>query len=327
MRLSRRSLSVVTLSVAAYVVALPFALSLFSRTSDAEKLNDFYRPLMSEQGIDHFRANLGIVNDGGSEMYALTLPRLQRDLGMNEAQLNDYVTQNFPHVAAFLQRSPEMVNYLNPATEAVLAQKDNFHDADQFPIANVPMNLGPWALLLSGLALAVVAIFIRSHASRLPIVVASATGAGLLVGPLLLGWFHQTDAAEKVAQAARPPFSPAVANTVVDDIYKIDAAFKEMRLGLFPAIGRQLGKSSTEMDTYLHTNFPKTMHFLDEWDAQLYQSAHELSLSQIQYMDEFHNADAIPYRALPWFVMAPGALLLTAAGVALARRSVVEEVA
>ena len=118
-----------------------------------------------------------------------------------------------------------------------------------------------------------------------------------------------------------------VANTVVDDIYKIDAAFKEMRLGLFPAIGRQLGKSSTEMDTYLHNNFPKTMHFLDEWDAQLYQGAHELSLSQIQYMDEFHNADAIPYRALPWFVMAPGALLPTATGVALARRSVVEEVA
>ena len=324
---SRRVLSAITFVVAAYLIALPFALSLFSRTSDAEKLDNFYRPLMSEQGINHFRSNLGIVNDGGTELYAVTLPKLQHDLAMTEAQFDDYVAQTFPHVAAFLKRTPDMVKYLNPATEAVLAQKDNFHDADQFPIANVPMNLGPWALLLLGLALIVVAILIRSSTPRLPIIAAVAIGVGLLFGPLVLGWFHETDAAEKVAEAARPPFSTAVANTVVDDIYKIDAAFKELRLGVFPAIGRQLGKSSSEMDTYLHGSFPKTMRFLDEWDAQLYQGAHELSLSQIEYMDEFHNADATPYRALPWLVIAPGALLLVTAGVALTRRSVVEEVA
>ena len=306
--------------VAVYVIVLPVALSLFTRTSDAEKLNDYYRPLMSEQGISHFRANLGIVNDGGTELYAVTLPKLQHDLGMSETQFNDYVAQNFPHVAVFLEYAPELVKYLNPATEAVLAQKDNFHDADQFPVANVRMDLGPYALLLLGSVLALVGILIRSRAPRLPILAALVIGVALLSGPLLLGWFHQTDAAEKVAQAARLPFSEAVAGTVVDDIYKIDSAFTEMRLAMFPAIGRQFGTSPPETDSYLHTNFPKTMHLLDEWDAQLYQGAHELSLSQIEYMDEFHNADATPYRALPWLVMAPGAVLLIASSYALARK-------
>ena len=327
---AHRVSSTVTLIAALYVIALPFALSLFTRTSDAEKLNDYYRPLMSEAGINRFRTNLGIVNDGGTELYDVTLPRLQRDLGMNETQFNDYVAQNFPHVAIFLRYGPELVKYLNPATEAVLAQKDNFHDADQFPVANIRMDLGPYALIVLGSILALIGFVIRSGASRLATLAALAIGVGLLFGPLLLGWFHQTDAAEKVAQAARPPFSPAVANTVVNDIYKIDAAFTEMRQGMFPAIGRQLGHTPAATDNYLHSNFPKTMRFLDEWDTQLHQGAHELSLSQIQFMDEFHNADATPYRALPWLVMAPGTALLFASGDALRRRSAksdVEEVA
>ena len=66
-------------------------------------------------------------------------------------------------------------------------------------------------------------------------------------------------------------------------------------------------------------NFPATMTFLDAWDTQMFQGAHDLSLSQIRYMDEFHNADATPYRALPWLVMAPGAVLVLVAGLGFIR--------
>jgi hypothetical protein len=150
-------------------------------------------------------------------------------------------------------------------------------------------------------------------------VAVTVVGVGLLAGPLVLGWFHETDAAEKVAQAARPPFSPAVANTVVDNIFTIDAAFTEMRQAMFPAIGQRLGLSASEMDSYLHTNFPATTKFLDEWNAQMFKGAHDLSLSQVEFMDEFHNADATPYRALPWLVMAPGVVLLIAGALSFTR--------
>jgi hypothetical protein len=49
----------------------------------------------------------------------------------------------------------------------------------------------------------------------------------------------------------------------------------------------------------------------------MHAGARVLSLSQIRYMDEFHNADATPYRSLPWLIMAPGAVLLAAAASAL----------
>jgi len=71
------------------------------------------------------------------------------------------------------------------------------------------------------------------------------------------------------------------------------------------------------MDTYLHTSFPATMKFLDKWDASIYKGAVNLALSQTRFRDEFHNADATAYRALPWIFMTPGAILLLGGGYAL----------
>lgn len=321
---TRRVASIAILAAGMYVLVLPFALSLFSRTSDADKLDNYYRPLMSAQGIDHFRSNLHTVDSGGQELFGVVLPQLKQTLAMNDSQFDTFVAQNDPHVSAFLQRAPDLLKYLNPATEAVLAQKDHFHDADRFPVSGVPITAGPWALLGLGLVLVGLGLLVRSRLGLVATLITFAIGAGLLVGPLALGWFHETNSAEKVAQAARFPFSPVAANTVVDDIGKIDAAFIEMRQSLFPAVARQLGKSPAEMDSFLHTSFPATMALLDAWDAQMRQGARELSLSQIRYMDEFHNADATPYRALPWLIMAPGLVLLVGSALAFRRRRAVE---
>jgi hypothetical protein len=62
------------------------------------------------------------------------------------------------------------------------------------------------------------------------------------------------------------------------------------------------------------------MRLLDGWDRELHHAARDLSLSQLRYADEFHNADATPYRELPWLVIVPGLLLLVAAGIGLRRR-------
>ena len=71
------------------------------------------------------------------------------------------------------------------------------------------------------------------------------------------------------------------------------------------------------MDTFLHTNFPATMKFLDKWDAGIYKGALKLALSQTEFRDEFSNADATPYKALPWIFMAPGVILLLGGGYTL----------
>src|SRR4051794_10339320 len=115
---ARRVVAVITLVAAGYLIALPFALSLFSRTQDAEKSSDHFRPLMSDQGVAQFGANLELVNAANQELYHVLLPELQQALGLDDAQFNGLVEENYPHVAIFLKRLPVTVKYLNPATEA-----------------------------------------------------------------------------------------------------------------------------------------------------------------------------------------------------------------
>ena len=142
----------------------------------------------------------------------------------------------------------------------------------------------------------------------------------------MLGWFGKTDAADHVARSGARPVLVAVSDATVNDTFSFNATFIEMRKALFPAIAQKLGMSDTEVDAYLHTTYPALLKFLDKWDASIYKGARALSLSQIQYMDEFHNADATPYKALPWLFMAPGAVLLVGAayrlrGAAATRRN------
>ncbi|HEY5172783.1 MAG TPA: hypothetical protein VIK54_13730 [Acidimicrobiia bacterium] len=320
MSMARRTASILTLLAGAYLIVLPFAMSLFTRTSDAQKLNDYYRSLMSDQGINQFGTNLQIVDDAAGELPAVVLPKLAHDLGMSQTQLQAYIAQNYPHVAAFITGTPKLLPLLNPATKAVLAQRANFHDADQFPVANVPVNYGPYALLVGGSLLVGVGLLLQRDRRSRSYLVVLAIGIGMVVAPIALGWFHETAAAEKVAEAARPPFSAAVGNTVVDNIYGIDAAFVEMRHAMFPSIARHLGLTTAQMDSTLHADFPATMRLLDAWDRQMHLAARDLSLSQLRFADEFHNADATPYRALPWLVIVPGLVLVVAAGIGLRRR-------
>ena len=200
-----------TLVAAVYLVITPFALSLFSRTTDAEQLSDYYRPLFSDHGVAQFRLGLKIVGAGGDELYGKLLPQLQHDLGMSETELNAFVAQNFPHVAAFLKRAPQVLKYLKPASAKVLAQQENFKPADDFPFENLPVSIGPWALLALGLGLGGVALVIRRGNARWPVIIVSVIGLGLVTGPAILGWFHATDAAEQIAESARGPFTAKLA--------------------------------------------------------------------------------------------------------------------
>src|SRR3954468_9207180 len=87
---TRHAASIAILLVGVYVLVLPFALSLFSRTRDADTLDQYYRPLLSAPGIDHFRPSLPIVDPGGAELNTVVLPQLKQTLGMNDSQFDTF---------------------------------------------------------------------------------------------------------------------------------------------------------------------------------------------------------------------------------------------
>ena len=71
------------------------------------------------------------------------------------------------------------------------------------------------------------------------------------------------------------------------------------------------------MEALVAAEFPAVSRFLSEWKAGLSENGHVLSQSQIQFMDEFHRADATPYRALPWLLIVPGLVVAVVASGAI----------
>ena len=305
----RHRVAAITLIVlGVYLVAMPFALSLFSRTRDAEALSDRYRDFATEAGLAEFSANTEQVVDGGEQLLDEGLPGFAEDLGMSDAEFAAYVDANYPAVAVYRHRAPEVFGYLTPAVAQTASQAENVSDADDFPVPGVPVTVGPWALIAGGLLLVGAGAWLLLGGHRVAITLAVVAGIGLVAAPLVLRWPHETDAAEQVAEAARIAFTPAVAEATVSDTYMTDAAVLELNEAMLPEIGRQLGLTRAEMEAKVARELPAASRFLRDWPKELSPAGHELSQSQLQYMDEFHNADATPYRALPWLFIVPGAV-------------------
>ena len=151
---ARHRVAAITLIVlGVYLVALPFALSLFSRARDAEALSDRYRDFATEAGLAEFSANTEQVVDGGEQLLDEGLPGLADDLGMSDAEFAAYVDANYPAVAVYRRRAPEVFGYLTPAVAQTASQAENVADADDFPVPGVPVTVGPWALIAGGLLL------------------------------------------------------------------------------------------------------------------------------------------------------------------------------
>ena len=299
-----------TLCVGLYITSLPFAMSLFSRTQDAELISDQLESLTNDAGLDQFEANLETLTAGGEELHTVVMPRLEQDLRVSDAEFKALIAENYPHVALFLEHAPDVLAAVEPASRAVIDQRSNIKAADSFPVASIPLTLGPWALLLLGIGLTGIGVAHLSSKRLAYSAMLSIVGLGLVIGPLVLEWPRKTTAAAEVAEAARGPFSPETANFVVSEVNTLDAAIVEIRASMLPAIARKLNLAAAEFDQYLQSNFPAFTHLLDRWQNGMGKSAHARSLQQIQFLDEFRNADKTPYRALPYLVMAPGLILL-----------------
>jgi hypothetical protein len=305
-----RHAAVALVVLGVYLVVTPFALSLFSRTRDAETLAHRYRDFATEDGLAQFSEHTEIVVDGGEQLLAEGLPSFARNLGMSNAEFSAYLDARYPALSVYRRRAPEVFGYLTPAVARTAAQADAVADADDFPVPGVPVTAGPWALLGAGLVLTGTGLWFLSGRGAAATIVALVAGVGLVAGPIVAQWPHEIDAAEQVAEAARVAFTPAVAQATTSDTAMIDAAVLELRQALLPAVGAELGLSPSEVDAMVVSDLPATGRFLREWDDGLSAAARELSLSQLQYMDEFHHADATPYRALPWLFVVPGVLVL-----------------
>jgi hypothetical protein len=311
----RRTVAVVAVLVGVMLMGFTFAEHLVSRSRDAEKIADHYRPLMSAQGLADLHTGFDSVKAAGAELGASALPRLQRDLGMDQQQFDAYVAQNMPGIKAFNDQAPGVVALVEPVIGQMEAARADYHKADQIPTSFLGLTSAPWLFLGLGGALIAVGIWGFVRPSRRSTAALAVIGLGLFIAPIAVGIPGKVDAAVRVTRLGQVGLAPATGQKAVGATALFDGLANDVATKLMPA----LANSSAGQDTFA-ADFPALATFTTNWQSSISIQSHVLSDSQVALAATFANADKIPLRPIPWLFIIPGALLAMLAVASLVPR-------
>src|SRR4051794_29964114 len=309
----RRAVAAGAVLVGLILIGFTFTEHLFDRSSDAEKIADHYRPLMSTAGLKDLHTGFDSVKAAGAELQNNALPKLQSRLGMNAAEFNIYVRQTMPGIQTFNDQAPGVVALVEPVIGQMEAARSDYHQADQIPTGFLGLDTAPWLFLgIGGLLIALGVWGLRSPRTAVTAAIA-VVGLGIALAPFVLGIPAKIDAAVRVTKLGRTGLAPttgqkAVAATALFDGMATDTATK-----LEPA----LAAASGGRDTF-GADFPALASFTTNWRSSISAQSHALSDSQVALAPTFADAVKIPLRPVPWLFIIPGILLTLLGAAALA---------
>ena len=140
----------------ALMIALPLALSLPQKASDADKLNSNLKPVYTAAMVTQAKDALATVSAMGTQMQTQMLPALATQLHLTPAQLQQMMATSFPATAAAIGNLPTAL----PRFQTLVADFDsNLGNYDTLkPVSFVPiiwttMGLGLLTLIGGSVAL------------------------------------------------------------------------------------------------------------------------------------------------------------------------------
>jgi hypothetical protein len=300
----RRLVAVVALLVGVLLVGFTFSEHLFSRSRDAQKIADHYRPLMSTQGLADLRTGFEAVKDAGADLSTAALPRLQDALGMDDQHFDAYVARNMPGIQAFADQAPGVVALVDPVIGQMEAARSDYHKADQIPTSFLGLSSAPWLFLGIAGALILIGLWALVRPSSLSTLALTVVGLGLVVAPLVVGIPGKVDAAVRVTRLGAVGLAPATGHKAVGATALFDGLANDVTTKLEPALATSSGNPNS-----FASDFPALATFTSNWQSRISAQSHALSDSQVALAPTFANAHKIPLRPIPWLFIIPGALM------------------
>jgi preprotein translocase subunit YajC len=131
------------------LIVLPFVYSMPDRTNAADKMMKAFDPIVNTDHATLLQGDVATLQAMAEDTKTL-LPALGDQLGMTEAQLNDMLAEDYPGLAAGMQKMEEMLGRLSGDTQVITDQVDNFASAKKLPV-----KMTPWLFIGLGAAIVV----------------------------------------------------------------------------------------------------------------------------------------------------------------------------
>ena len=133
-------------AVGASLLVGSLALSLPGKASASDTMNNHLKPVYTAQMLTGAKGALTVVGAMGQEMQTKMLPALGRQLGMDQAQLQGFLTQNLPATAAGIQVMPQALARFDG-----LLKTFDAHLADYDTLKPVSFVMVVWIMIAGGI--------------------------------------------------------------------------------------------------------------------------------------------------------------------------------
>jgi len=156
--------SLAAIALGALLVVAAVVLTLPGKASDADDLNAALKPVYTEEMVAGASGAVDALGAMGSEMSGAMLPGLGQMLGMTPEQLQSFLQDGFPEVAAALQTMPEAIGRFDAMAATFADNLDNYDTLR--PVAFVPIV---WVMIAVGALVLVTGVLALTPPAAKPV--------------------------------------------------------------------------------------------------------------------------------------------------------------
>lgn len=286
------------------LAAAPVAFQMFSRAPLGGTMIDDFQPYMVEQKIDAFRGYMGTIDAAVAEIDAVRTAMV--DTGTMSAEVFDAQYRGVLQLAdEWATIDADMTDLL----DRMDANMGNYAAVAALP----PFPMFPWFFVLPGVMVAGVAGSILwslrgGSAPRRRLWALAALGIAIIAAPVAFQMFTRAPKGGDMIDSFRPMMTRERVQNVQRYFVTLGGAEGQMRVTLLPAyIDAGGDPAAAAAITQFSTQWPMIVSDFNPMIATMSDN-----------VDNFQAVDALPSFALfPWFFAIPGAIVATAAVVAL----------
>lgn len=313
-----------------WLLVFPFAFRLLDRTDAAEKVTNEFRAVLSKPGVAQLDRNYATIRGLGTQFIGGLRPALARRLGLSQAEFDRYLARNFPATARGVRELPGAVALVDPVIPQLnrVSASGDFAKVDDLPGLGLPIDSLPWIVLGLGVLVTGVALVALVTGSRAALTGVLVVCAAIVVGAFAFALPAKFGATHRVVAVGRAALSQRAAATATATVATVDTMVREVKTRMVPALATQLGVTPAALGDQIASTYPAIARGLAQWPA-IKPGAADLAARQRATVAAFRIGDGLPFRTLPWLIVAPAALcaLLALVGLVVGqrRRSAVRE--
>jgi hypothetical protein len=290
-------------------IVVTLAQNLFSVGTAFESLIDDFRPVMQDEAIDQYRADIAGLHAVSVEFPEEVLPALAGALGLTPDSLGGLIAAQYPAVNNGLALLPEAVPTFGGLIDTLAGQQSNFLSADEIPTKSLPAQTVPWGFTIVGLIAVGLGAFLLLKGTRVSAILALTLGVLIVAGSFVLSLPGKSGDTDSLKEALEPVYTVETVEGAKGTLAVIGAMGQEMGTGMMSDLGGMLGMDTDTLNQFFGANFPATaqaVQRLPEAMGRFYQLVKTFD----DNLDNYETLKPVTFLPIIWIFIIGGFVII-----------------